>query len=396
MTKGLLEDVKVVDWSQFYAGPGATALLGDMGADIVLIERVGKGDPTREMTSIGGADYSIPGGRNALFEAVGRNKRSIALDLDSETGQSIAHRLVQQADVFHTNFRRPALEKKQMDPKTLRGLNDRLIYSRISGYGPEGPLKDRGAFDFMVQGYSGMLHAMGDEDTEIAPPTTLIIDQTTSVFAAHAVVGALYHRLRTGEGQEVHTSLLGTSLTAFYFHAFTALLTGQSTKKHSRRRPGNVLRNYYRCADGKWLICAHNPRERYWDRFMAAVGLDPTAVDRNQEETELVALLDEQFAKRTRDEWIGVGREHDLFFAPVNTFAEAAHEEQVAVNYLDQLAHPSMESIKYPGFATTYSETPVRPRRVSPSLGEHTDEILSAAGYSAGEIAKYREEGVVG
>lgn len=399
----LLKGIRVLDWSQFYAGPGAGALLGDMGAEVILIEQLG-GDPTRAMAYIGGADFSLPAGRNVLFEAVGRNKKSIAVDVSTDKGREVVYRMAAKSDVFHTNFRRPTLEKRQMEYETLSRINPRLVYSRVSGFGPQGPLRDLGAFDFMVQGFAGMMKAMGAEEGELAPPLILAIDQGTSMLAAYAIVAALFHRERTGRGQEIHTSLLGTTVSLLYFHFLSVFLTGREVEKHSRLRPGNVLRNYYRCADGKWLICAHNPPDRYWERFFKALGLDEIATDplfvgdpkRAETASELVAVLDRHFAARPRDEWLRIAEENDLFFAPVNTVSEAATVSQIVENFVGSVAHPYLGEVRYPGFCTQFSETEVRTRQAAPELGEHTDEVLrEIAGYSDREVKALRAEGIV-
>ncbi len=401
--RDLLEGIRVLDWSQFYAAPGAGALLGDMGAEIILIEQPG-GDPTRQMTRVGGTDFSLPRDRNVLFEAVGRNKKSIVVDITREKGREVVYRLVSLSDVFHTNFRRPTLAKLQMEYETLSRVNPRLIYSRVSGFGPRGPLRDQGGFDFIVQGFGGMLKAMGDVGSELAPPLTLIIDQATSMMAASAVVAALFHRERTGRGQELHTSLLGTTVSLLYFHYLSVFLSGQEVQKHSRTSPGNLLRNYYRCADGKWIICAHNPPERYWGRFCRALGLEdlvehPAATEggsRKAHPDELVAVLDRQFATKPQAEWLRVAEQHDLFFAPVNTVPEAAQEPQVLENFVERVAHRDLGEVPYPGFCTEFGEADVRPRHAAPRLGEHTDQILrEVAGYSDREVEALTAAGVV-
>jgi formyl-CoA transferase len=325
--------------------------------------------------------------------------------LDTETDKKVVYRLVGRSDVFHTNFRRPTLAKLQMEYETLSRINPRLIYSRVSGFGPRGPLRDQGGFDFIVQGFSGMLKAMGDAGNELAPPLTLIIDQATSMMAASSVVAALFHRERTGRGQELHTSLLGTTVSLLYFHYLSVFLSGQEVRKHSRTSPGNLLRNYYRCADGKWIICAHNPPERYWERFCRAVGLDnlvthPAAAEggsRQAHPDELVAVLDRQFATKSQAEWLRIAEQHDLFFAPVNTVPEAAKERQVLENFVERVAHRDLGEVPYPGFCTEFGDAEVRPRGAAPRLGEHTDEILrEAAGYTDREVEVLKADGVVG
>lgn len=394
---GMLDGVVVVDWSQYYAAPGASALLGDMGARIICVEQIDGGDPSRQLKAIGGADFTLPNGQGALFESVGRNKESVAIDVSSAEGQAIVQRLASRADVFHTNFKLPSLEKNRLDQPVLAEINPALIYSRVSAYGPDGPRRDEGGFDFAIQAYCGILDSLRDGGGGVTGPIPLIIDQSAAVIAAQAIVGALYHRLRTGRPQHVHTSLLGTAMTLFYFHGLSTLTTGIIPRPHSNTQPGNPLRNLYECSDGRWIVCAHSPPERYVDRFAAALGIDSSELDPARGEATVVALLVEHFASRPRDEWLRLGQQHGLILAPVNDFREAFAEEQVVLNYVTHLSHPTLGQLPLPGYATHYSETPLRPRRPAPAVGEHTGAILSElCELSSAEIERLRARGVIG
>jgi len=394
----LLTGVRVLDFSQFYAGPVSGRILAEMGAEVILLEQAGRVDPTRQMTTIGGVDFATPQGRNLLFDGVSRGKKSVCIDLKTERGREAVYRLVKSCDVFHTNYRRSTLSKAGLDYPSLSQLNPRIIYSRVSGFGPKGPLKDEGAFDFAIQGFSGMMSAMGSEDEDMAPPLILSVDQTTGVMGAYSIVAALLHRERTGLGQELHTSLLGTAVQMLYFH-YLSVFQGNKVEKHSRVQPGNALRNYYRCGDGRWLICAHNPKERYWRRFSEALGLkdDPSEEGLRGAggDSELTGILDKVFATKPREEWLKLGRQHGLVFVPVNTIQEAATQDQVLASYAEDTMTPD-GSFRSPGFCTHFTRTPVRARGKAPDLGEHTEEVLrNVAGYSEAELKALKEDGVI-
>lgn len=394
----LLTGVRVLDFSQFYAGPVSGRILAEMGAEVILLEQAGRIDPTRQMTTIGGVDFSTPQGRNLLFDGVSRGKKSICIDLKTDRGRQAVYRLVKSSDVFHTNYRSSTLSDAGLDYPTLSQINPRLIYSRVSGFGPKGPLKDERAFDFAIQGFSGMMSAMGNEDGDLAPPLILSVDQTTGMLGAYSIVAALLHRERTGFGQEVHTSLLGTAVQMLYFH-FLSVFHGNKLEKHSRIQPGNALRNYYRCGDGQWLICAHNPKERYWRSFSEALGLKDAPSEEGLRgaggDSELTQILDKVFATKPRGEWLKLGQQHGLVFVPVNSVQEAAAQEQVLANYAEDEVTVEGRT-RSPGFCTHFAKTPVRGRGKAPELGEHTEEVLrTVAGYSEAEVRALKEEGVI-
>jgi crotonobetainyl-CoA:carnitine CoA-transferase CaiB-like acyl-CoA transferase len=396
--EGLLDGVRVIEFSQFYAGPIAGRVLAEMGAEVILLEQPDRVDLPRRNATIGGASFATPDGKNLLFEGIHRGKKSVCIDLRTERGREAVHRLVRNSDVFLTNYRQSALVQAGLGYDTLAQINPRIIYARISGFGPEGPLKDHGAFDFIMQGFSGMMAAMGDENAELAPPLLLVVDQMTGVLAAYSVVAALLYRERRGTGQEVHTSLLGTTVQLLYFHFFAAL-HGKELEKHSRAKPGNALRNYYRCADGKWIILAHNPKERYWNRFREAVGLTEALLSDQLRDDEgdrrLTDLLDQVFASRPREEWLKILWNNGLICAPINSVPEAVKEEQVLVNYVEEVVMQEGK-VRYPGFCTHFSGTTLQKLGKAPAPGEHTAEVMrTLGGYSEEEVKRLEKTGVI-
>ncbi|MGN7225473.1 CaiB/BaiF CoA transferase family protein [Dietzia maris] len=392
----ILSGIRVVELAQFYAAPGAGALLGDMGAEVIAIERFDTPSPTRSMRKIGTADFTLPGGESALFQTVGRNKDSVAINLKDAKGRELVTSLVGEADVFLTNFREPMLQNAGLDHATLCGLFPGLVYAKVSGFGPSGPLKDSSGFDFLVQGFTGIMERLAESGSEMSSPVDLIIDQTAGMLTAYGVVAALFHRERTGSGQFLDTSLVGAAMNIFYNDALMALISGKKLDRHSRSEPGNPLRSYYQCADGKWLVCAHNPPARYARHIASMLGISEELLSEALPESEVVATLDNAFAAKSRDYWISRAREFDVVFSAVNSFPEAVQEEQIKQNYVTTFEEPGELGLSLPGFATVFSETPVRPRREAHELGQDTEVVLGRLlGLSASEVEALRGEGVV-
>jgi crotonobetainyl-CoA:carnitine CoA-transferase CaiB-like acyl-CoA transferase len=208
-----LEGIRVVEYAVFHAGPGASAILGDLGAEVIKIEE-GTGDPERYWIAVGGLDLSLPNGESIWFQISNRNKKGIYLDIKKEEGREIFLRLVKDADVFLTNLRKSTKESLGIDYATMARINPRIIHANVSGFGPEGPLSDLGAYDPMGQAQSGMMFATGKEEPALI--NLGVLDQATAIAASHAILTALFVRERHGVGQEVHVSLYSTGLWLLY------------------------------------------------------------------------------------------------------------------------------------------------------------------------------------
>lgn len=399
-----LEGVRVLDCGIYHAGPGGLAILGDLGAEVIKIEQPGVGDPIRTVKRIGSIPLEISAGRSLFCEGANRNKKSVTVDLGNKKGQEIVHKLVGRSDVFMTNMRRKAVENLNITYPTLSQINPRLIYATVSAFGPNGPDKDRGGFDYQGQAKSGLMYSMGEMDT---PPVVCqfgIIDQATAIMTSHEIMTALYVRERTGVGQEVHVSILGTTMFLLYFNILIAQMTGFEAPRH-RRSTEHPMRNYYRCSDDQWLMMTLTPPDRHWGPLCRAVGRaelenDPrfTTDDKRLENAaQLVLILDEIFATRPRNEWLQIFARYDLFCCEVNRMTDLQDDPQILENgYLIDFEHPTLGKIKIPGYPSHFSKSLVQTTTAAPDLGEHTEEVLTElGGYSAGEIAQMREEGVV-
>jgi crotonobetainyl-CoA:carnitine CoA-transferase CaiB-like acyl-CoA transferase len=353
---------------------------------------------------VGQVHLQLEGGRSVWHEGANRSKKSVTIDLNKERGREIAYRLVSRSDVFLTSVRRPAVEKLKMDYATLSRINPRIIYAWVSGYGPNGPDRNVGAFDYQGQGRSGMMFCVGEPDMTPLVSQFGIIDQATSIMASHEVITALLMRERFGIGQEVHVSILSTALYLLYCNILITLVGGFEPPRHQRSTE-HPLRNYYKCADGHWFILTAGIFEKYWSSLCQAMGHPELANDERFDSAEklranseqLVALFDKFFATRPRDEWLKILSEYDLPVAPINRLCELVDDPQVMENgYIMDFDHPVLGKIKIPGYPVHFSKTDVKTKTAAPELGEHTDSVLrEVGGYSDEEIAQLRHECVI-
>jgi len=399
---GPLDGVRVVELTQFQQGPVAGMRLGDLGADVIKVEpRIG--DAGRGMMRIIGADTGLQG-RNFYFESCNRNKRSIVLDLSTEKGKEVFFKLIRQADVFVTNLSISAPKRLGIDYEALSAINPRLIYAHCSGWGREGPDAGALSFDYTGIARSGTMMMAGERD---GPPATFIPgmgDELGGLICAWAVTAALYAREKTGKGQLVDTSLMG-ALIAFHGVNFAAPgILGQEIPRYSRAEAGNPIYNHYRCKDDRWIVIAHLQPDRYWPNVCKALGLEELENDprfstieaRHDNCKELVAILDEKFATRTRDEWMEIFKKEDIIYTPVQSASEVFKDPQALANdYIIGVDHPVWGKIKMLGFPWTFHDTPASVKREAPELGQHTEEILLEFGYTWEDIAKLKEAEVI-
>lgn len=396
----------MLEWGAYHAGPGAAAILADLGAEVIKIEQPGKGDPSRGQFLINRSSFRMANGESLWNECANRSKKSVAVDIDKEEGREVVYRLAAGSDVFITNFRRLRVHAAKMDYAALAPINPRLIYVWISAYGPNGPDADRGGFDYQGQGRSGLMWAVGEDGMPPLVSQFGIMDQATAIMASHDVLAALFMRERTGIGQELHVSMLGTGIYWHYINVFTALVGNMEIPRHVRIRE-HATRNYYRCADDRWLIITipAQKRQSQWKKFCALLGHPELATDPRFATDErrlanaevLIPLLDEIFVTRPRDEWLRMLKAEDFVCSEVNRPSELADDPQVQANgYIVEFDHPERGKTRIPGYPTRFSRAWVGTRRAAPRLGEHTEEVLrEVAGYTAEEIDLLRQKKII-
>ena len=389
-----LDDLVVVDASQALVGPFATQTFGDMGAEIIKIERPGTGDLTRSFAP----DY---GDLSAYFVSLNRNKQSITLDLASEDGRDVLHDLVAEADVFIQNFGPGVAERLDADYDTLSDLNDDLVYTDVSGYGAESPHADRKSFDIVLQGESGIMSVTGSED-QPARVGISISDISAAMTATYATLTALYHRERTGEGQYVDIALLDTSFQWLLYHVTNFFATGETPRRMGTRHPNLTPYQALETSDD-WIVIGVIS-EAHWPAFCEALDREDwlsldrfeTFTDRVENREEFDALLDDIFAERTTAEWVERLRRHDVPCTPLNSVADIAESEHVAAREMvAEMDHPDLGTFRAPGNPVNFSTLETDTSQAPPTLGQHTEAVLEALGYDDEAIADLSERNVI-
>jgi len=397
-----LEGVRVVELGAWMAAPACCAVLADWGAEVIKLEHPERGDPARGIRSIGVtpvADF------NYIWEMDNRNKKSLGVNLKHEMGRGVAHRLIGASDAFVTNFQESELRRLGLDYETLAGLNPRLIYAQISGYGEKGPEGDKPGYDLGAWARSGFMLTTGEPDA--LPPISPVgnIDRYTGMFAAGGVALALYTREKTGTGQKVSLSLLGSALWTGGINVQASLATGRDIPKTSRKTAGNPLYNSYRTQDGRWLVLLMLQTDLYWEEFCRALGreelihdprFDTHAGRTARNNIELIEILDEVFASAPLEEWQRRFSGRNLIWEAARSYAEVAGDPQAEANeYFQRLDHPNFGEIRLVASPVKLSRTPPRLRSPAPQLGEHTEEVLLQLGYSWEEISRLKEAGAI-
>lgn len=397
------EGIRILEWGIFHAGPGGTAILAEMGAEVIKIEQPGSGDPAR-LAEYKDITLRLPDGNSLFYAGSNRGKKSITLNLAHPRGREIAYGLVRKSDVFFTNLRPSTVKKMGMDYETLSQINPRLIYASVTGFGERGPDADRGAFDYQGQGRSGLMYCFGEPNMPPLLGQFGIVDQATAVMASYEIALALLMRERFGIGQQVSVSLLGTASYLLYFNYLALLTTGREIPRHDRTRASPV-RNYYQCQDGKWLVLTQPPNDETWREVCEILGRSDlvnhprydSEKKRLENSPELVAIFNEIFASKPRDEWLKLFSTRNLAVCAVNTIREAVDDPQVRENsYVVDFDHPDLGHIRIPGFPIHLSQAQIDNNLLAPRLGEHTEAVLKeVGGYTDREIAQFREDGII-
>jgi crotonobetainyl-CoA:carnitine CoA-transferase CaiB-like acyl-CoA transferase len=402
---GPLDGIRIIDWTIWQQGPVATQMLADLGAEVIKIEERERGDPGRGITAVAGS-ATVKGGRNYYFEANNKHKKSIALNLKQPEAREIVHRLARHSDVFVQNFRKGVAQRLGLGYADLCALNPRIIYASASGYGPEGPDSGEPSFDYLGQARSGIMNAVGSGSTAPTYVYGGIADQMGAIMLAYGVLAALFARERTGIGQEVDASHLGSMMALQGLNVVARTIMGKEFPRNTRANAYNPLWNHYRCADDKWISLAMLQPDRYWKNFCEVVGKpelieDPRFAEvkiRGKNSAALVAIFDEVFATRPRLEWMRVlkGR-GDFIYTIVNSVTDLPDDPQVRANdYVVDYDHPALGKLTLLGMPVKLSVTPGEPRGHAPELGEHTELLLTEMlGYSWDDVARLREANVI-
>ncbi len=397
--KGALAGVRVIDMSHQAAGPWCTTLLGDMGADVIKVEKAGRGDSIRHADRSGKLPPHI-GGPN--FQGLNRNKRGICVDIGEADGVALIRRLVTDADVFVENFRPGVMERKGLGYEDLRRINPRLVYCSITAFGETGPMAQKPGMDLILQATGGIMAHTGEEGgppIKSAPP---VADLNTGVYGAYAILGALFARERSGEGQRVHIAMLDAVLSLFADNAANVLIDGTRFGRFGSGHPDLVPYQAFQCRDGYLLAGATN--DAAWRRFTAALDRNDLAVDErfltNELRVEnrgiLVPLLEEALAAQTVDYWISRFATQGVAAAPIQTLDQVlAHPQVLANDMVVQTQTADGSEMPLLGAPFKLSNSSGTATRGVPPLGADTEEILTELKFDAAQIALLRAQQAV-
>ena len=403
-----LAGVRVLDLSRVLAGPWAGQLLGDLGADVVKVERPGVGDDTRAW----GPPYLLDRqghstGEAAYFLCANRNKRSVTIDLAAPDGQALVRRLAQQADVLLENFKQGGLAQYGLDAKSMLALNPRLVVCSITGFGQTGPYAQRGGYDFLIQGMGGLMSLTGRaEGTEGAGPQKVgvpLTDIMTGLYATIAVQAALAERERSGLGQHIDLALLDVQIAVLANQASSYLNSGSVPERMGNAHPTVVPYQDFPTADGDMILAIGNDGQ--FARFCTAAGHPEWAADerfstnpqRVVNRATLVPLMRQATVLRTTLEWTATLDPVAVPCGPINRLDEVFADEHVRSRGVRiELPHPTAGHVPLVANPIRLSGSPVEYRRAPPLLGEHTDEVLvDWLGLADHEIARLRRHGVL-
>lgn len=399
-----LTNIRIVDITRALAGPYCTMMLGDFGADVIKVERPGTGDESRGWGPpfVGECEGAYPG-QSAYFLSANRNKRSLTVNLKEPAGQEIIRDLVRVSDVLIENYRTGALDKMGLGPDRLLEETPGLIYCSVTGYGRTGPCRDKPGYDAIIQAEGGLMSITGPTE---GPPSRVgvpIIDITSGMFAAAAILAALLERDRSGRGQHIDVSLLDTQTALLANVASNYLISREPPARQGNAHPNIAPYEPFQARDKGFVLGAANQGQ--WEKLCRLLKRpdlleDPRFQDnrsRVEHRQELNQVLNEIFADREAAEWLALLEEAGLACGPINSVPEVfQHPQVLARGMVQEVEHPAAGRIALTGFPYKFSRTPADLRCSPPCLGEHNQEILAdLLGYSGDKIKELQLRGVI-
>lgn len=408
LKQGALDGLKVLDLSRVLAGPWASQLLADMGADVVKLERPEAGDDTRAWGPPWVKDsHGEPTKESAYYSSANRNKRSLTVDLSTLEGQSLVRKLVAEADVLIENFKVGGLKRYALDYNSLKSINPRLIYCSITGFGQTGPNASRPGYDFLIQGLGGLMSMTGRADgTPGEGPVKVgvaLTDVMTGLYATISILAALAHRERSGEGQYIDLALLDVQIACLANQAANYLVSGDVPTRMGNAHPNIVPYQDFPTADGYMIITAGNDGQ--FSRMCQVFGQSEwsrlprfsTNPERVRHREELVSLICKVTITQTTDQWVQAMTEAGVPCGPINTLDRVFADPQVVHREMRvEMPHPSGTTIPLVANPIRFSATPVKYRLPPPTLGQHSEDVLEQwLGMGGDEISSLRNRQVI-
>ncbi len=398
---GPLTGIRVLDLTRVLAGPWATQLLADFGAEVIKIEKPGEGDDTRGW---GPPFITNPDGSRgdaAYFLSANRGKSSVCIDMASAEGQQLIRGLAAKSDVVMENFKVGGLAKYGLDHDSLKAVNPKLIYCSITGFGRNGPYAQRAGYDFMIQGMAGLMSITGEPDGAPMKTGVAFADIFTGLYATNAVIAALYHRQRTGIGQFIDMALLDSQVAVLANQGLNYLVGGQAPTRLGNAHPNIVPYQTFETRDGHIIIAVGSDRQ--FAEYCRIIGVAEAArFKTNRQRVEaraaLIPLLIPPMKARTTAEWVAAFESAAIPCGPINTIDEVFANPQVLARGL-QIGLTRDDGIQTPGIANPvqFSETPIDYDKAPPRLGEGTETVLKEfLGLSVADIAVLRKSGAIG
>ena len=392
-----LEGIRVLDLTRALAGPFCTLMLGDNGADVIKVEIPGSGDDTRKW----GPPFI--GEESAYYLSINRNKRSLTLNLQDAQAQEVFMKLAKDIDVVVENFTPGVMGRFGLDYEAVKAVNPKVVYCSISGFGQDGPYRNRPAYDQIMQGVGGLMSITGEPDGEPQKIGIAVTDIGAGMWSAFAIMAALNHRGKTGEGQYIDISMLDAQVAWLTYQAAFFFANGEAPKRMGAAHPTLVPYQAFMCKDGKYINVAVGS-ERIWERFCQGMEREDlkdhpdyaTNSVRVNNRGAMVSMLQEIFLTRPVAEWVKDLQAANVPCGPINDLADVFADPQVlARNMYLEMAHPTLGSIKQTGLPIKFSLTPGGLDRHPPLLGEHNQEILESLGYSKADVQSLKDQSVI-
>ena len=392
---GPLEGIEVLDFTHVLAGPHATMILGDLGAEIIKIEVPGKGDSTR----LSGPPFQA--GESAYFFIVNRNKKSVCVDLKKKEGVELMRDLVKDCDILVESFRPGVMDKLGLGFEAMKKIKPDLIYASLSAFGNEGPYKNRPGFELINQGLTGLVDITTEPGRRPTKIQIQMVDLCAGMFLATAILAALHHREKTGQGQKVETSLLQSTIAMLANLAGIYFMTGKVPKGLGSRNPQMMPSQAFETKDSYVVVVTQPP---HWERFSNALGKPEWVTDEKLKEAsyrvshydQMEKMIEEVTRTKTTKEWVKIFDEYQVAAGPINTVEELFQDPQVKfLEVVETMDHPKAGPIKLLKQPWKLSATPGGIKTPPPVLGEHTKEVLMEKGLSMEVIKELEKKGII-